>query len=313
MSRKKSNRTLIIIFVLLLAVFAVNQLVKMSRGERSFRDDIIEFKANDISRIVFYPKGAPAQEVELYREDSLWRLKASGKEYSADQDMANGIVEELAYITPDRLVANKKDLWKDYDVTDSAGTKVVVFGPKKSKTELVLGRFSYNQATRKPSTYLRVDKDNDVFAVEGYLAMTFSRDINGLRNKTIFKGNPNDVTKITFTYPADSSFTLVKENNQWLCNGQPTDSARTSNYLTNLTYLTGNGFRDDFDSANATSPVYGIQIEGINLLPVGIKAYSDISGLVINSTENKTTHFDGMAGDLSKRIFLPQSSFMPKQ
>ncbi len=313
MSRKKSNRTLIIVFVVLLALFAVNQVVKMSRGERSFRDDIIEFQASEISRIVFYPKGAPAQEVELYKQDSFWKLKAAGKEYSADQDMANGIVEELAYITPDRLVANKKELWKDYDITDSAGTRVVVYGPKKLKTEMVLGRFSYNQATRKPSTYIRVNKDNDVFAVEGYLAMTFSRDINGLRNKTIFKGNANDITKVTFTYPADSSFTLAKENNQWLCNGQPADSARASNYLSILTYLTANGFRDDFNPADATSPVYEIRIEGINLLPVGIKAYSDASGIAISSTENKSTFFDGSAGDLTKRIFMPQSSFLPQK
>ena len=52
--------------------------------------------------------------------------------------------------------------------------------------DIYIGSFSYNQTTRKPKTYVRLNKEKDVFAVEGYLSMTFNRDLNGLRNKSIF-------------------------------------------------------------------------------------------------------------------------------
>jgi len=312
MSRKKNNRTLLIVFAVLLVAFLVVEGVKLTRGERTFRDDIIEYEADQISKITFNTKGPVAVAVELYKEDTTWKLKAGGKEYAADQEMANGIAGELAYITPERLVANKKDLWKDYDVTDSAGTRLTIYGPKKAKTELVIGRFSYNQSTRQPVTFLRIGNDNEVFAVEGYLAMTFGRDINGLRDKNLFKGNQNDITKITFTYPADSSYELTRDGLKWMVAGVPADSMKTVRFMSEVTYLVGSDFRDDFQVSAAGPELYKMKIEGINIKPVDIVVYQDAAGQVVHSTENPSSYFSSQRDNLVQRIFKGKGFFLPK-
>lgn len=309
MSHKKNNRTLIIVFAVLLVAVVANYVIKNSRGERTFRDDIIEYKADDISRITF-GKAANNQETALFREDTVWKLQAGDKKYPADQELAGQIVEELAFITPERLVATKKDLWKEYDVNDSAGVKLTVYGPKKSKTGLIIGRFSYNQSNRQPSTFLRLEGENEVFAVEGYLGMVFNRDINSLRDKNIFKGNRDDLTRFTFTYP-DSSFTVVKENNVWLCEGIPADSARVSNYLNTVAYLAGMEFRDDFSPESATGTPLKLLIEGTNIQSVELKCYTDPIGRVVVSSLNPETFFSADKGDLFLRIYKGRSFFVP--
>ncbi|MFA5817073.1 MAG: DUF4340 domain-containing protein [Bacteroidales bacterium] len=309
MSKKRNNRVLLIVFAVLLVAAGANELIKSLKGERTFRKDIIEFQANDIKKISIFPKNSGNRNVDVFLEDTVWKLKFDGKMFAADQEMIKGIVDELANMTPERLVANKRELWKDYDITDSLGVKVVIYGQKNGKTEITLGRFSYNQATRKPSTYVRVNNEKDVYAVEGYLSMTFNREINSLRDKNIFRVNQNDLTQIIFNYPADSSFTLTKQDNRWSLNGVPVDSTRMAGYLTTVSYLTGADFRDDFIPASVTAESYKITLNGLNMKPVEIKAYRDAIGTVINSSENSTSYFSGDKAELFLRVFQGKNYF----
>ena len=309
MSNKRNNQILLIVFVVLLVAAGVNALIKSSKGERTFRKDIVEMQANDIKKITIYPKNAGNKNVDVFLEDTVWKLKVEGKMFAADQEMIKGIVDELAKMVPERLVANKKDLWKDYDITDSLGVKVVVYGQKSDKTEITLGRFTYNQATRKPCTYVRVNNEKEVYAVEGYLSMTFNREINSLRDKNIFRANQNDLTRITFNYPADSSFTLTKQDKKWSMDGVAIDSTRMAGYLSTVSYLTGTDYRDDFIPASVTTEPLKIVLTGNNMKPVEIKAYRDAVGTVINSSENPTSYFPGDKGQLYLRIFKGKNYF----
>jgi hypothetical protein len=309
MSKKKNNMVLIIVFAVLLVAVGANELIKSAKGDRTFRKDIIEFQANDIKKISIFPKNAGNRVVDVYLEDSVWKLKVEGKLFAADQDMIKGIIDELANMTPERLVANKKELWKDYEITDSLGVGVIVYGPKNAKTDITLGRFSYNQATRKPSTYVRVNNEKEVYAVEGYLSMTFNREINSLRDRKVYRGNQNDLRQISFNYPADSSFTLTRQDNRWSIDGVPVDSAKMAGYLTTVSYLIGDEFRDDFIPASVTSESYKVTLTGDNIKPVEIRAFKDAVGTVINSSENSTTYFSGEKGSLFFKIFQRKTNF----
>ncbi|MFA6126948.1 MAG: DUF4340 domain-containing protein [Bacteroidales bacterium] len=308
MSKTKNNRILMIVFAVLLVAVGLNELIKSSKGERTFRKDIVEIDANNIKKIAIFPKNSGNRVVDVYLDDTIWKLKVDDKLFAADQDMIKGIVDELANMTPERVVANSKELWKEYDITDSLGVKVIVYGQKKEKAELTLGRFAYNQATRKPSTFVRVNNEKEVYAVEGYLSMTFNREINSLRDKNIFRGNQNDLSQITFNYPADSSYTVTRQDGQWSISGMPVDSLRMAGYLTTVCYLIGSEFRDDFIPAGAGEPLK-IVLSGNNMKPVEIDAYRDAKGTVLNSSENSSTYFSGEQADLYKKICQPRSYF----
>lgn len=312
MSRNRNNRLLLIIFGILLVAVVANQLVKSSRGDRTFRKDLIEYPAEDISKIIFHSSGFATEGIELFKEDTLWRLRSEGKEYPADQSLAEGIAGELAILEPERLVANRKEAWSDYDVTDSAGIKMTISGPKISTTDLIVGRFAYNETSRQPITYVRLANDNEVFAVEGYLGLSFTRGLADLRDKSIFRGNRNDFTKITAFYPADSSFTLIKEGTKWVLDGgQKADSLKTMQFLNTLAYLTGTEFRDDFDTAGFTGDTYQITVEGINMAPVEIKGFNDPAGMVMQSSVNPQTFFNGETNRMAENVFRGRRFFIP--
>ncbi len=309
MSKKKNNRVLLIVFAVLLVAAGANQLIRSSKGERSFRKDIIDMKVNDIKKISIFPKNSGNRNVEIERVDTVWKLKFDGKMFAADQQMINGIADELANMAPERLVVNRRDLWKEYDITDSAGVKVVIYGNKNQKTEITLGRFSYNQDTRKPTTFIRVDNEQEVYAVEGYLSMTFNREINSLRDKNIYRGNQNDLTQIKFNYPADSSFTVTRDAGKWLLDGTPVDSARMAGYLNNVAYLVGSDFRDDIIPAAVPQETLKVVLNGQNMKPVVITGFRDSKGSVINSSENITSFFSGDQPAVFNMVFQGKNYF----
>lgn len=312
-TRKNRNRLGVIFLILLVAVVAV-LVNKNKKGERSFKAELLEFNIEDVSSLSIFSKSSDANSYIISRDSDNWSIMTDGKTFDADNDLLDNMVDELAELKAVQKVAASKDKWGDFDVTDSTGVHVVVNQDKKTIGDIFIGRFSYNQNTRKPKTFVRLNKDKDVFAVEGYLSMTFNRGIEGLRNKSIFRGNQNDLTKIAFNFPADSSYTLVKDslNMRWTMNGMPTDSTRISNFLGSVSYLSGAIFRDDLDPAQLNSSPFSVILEGRNMSPVEIKGTIDEQGKhAILSSLNPTSVFDGDNGDLFSKIFVGPVSFIP--
>jgi len=310
-TRKSRNRLGVVFLILLVAVVAV-LVNKNQKGERSFKAELLEFNTEDVSSLSISSKAIDANPFIISRESDNWIIKTDGKTFDADNDLLDNMVDELAELKAIQKVAASKEKWGDFDVTDSTGVHVVVNYDKKSIGDIFIGRFSYNQDTRKPKTFVRLNKEKDVFAVEGYLSMTFSRGIDGLRNKSIIRANQNDLTKIAFNFPSDSSYTLVKDSLGWMMNGMPTDSSRISNFLGSLSYLSGAIFRDDLDPTLLSSAPYSVVIEGRNISTVEIKATIDEQGKhAILSSMNPSSVFDGDNGDLFSKIFVGPVSFIP--
>lgn len=313
MSKKTKNKRnqLVVIFVLLLLAVAAVQISKNKKGERSFKAELLEFDTNEVISINLQKQSTGEQSFIIVMEDEKWIVKANGKSYDADSDLIKGMIDELADLKAVQKVAANKDKWESFEVSDSSGIRVIISNDRKVIGDLYIGRFSYNQATRKPKTYVRLSKEKDVFAVEGYLSMTFNRDLNGLRDKSIFRGNKKDFTRISVHYPADSSFTLIKEEAGWFINGQIADSTQTSNYLSSLAYLTGSEFRDDVEPSVLTGSPISIILEGNNMTPVEISARRTEDGsTIILSNANPQSVFNGDTGELFTKIFVGPERFL---
>ena len=169
MSRKsnQSRNRLALIFLVLLALVIIIQVRNNKKGDRSFNPQLVEFATEEIRSISIYSESSGDQPYVLTQSNDNWTIDYQGKSYDADNDMVDNMISELSGLTAIQKVAATKDKWADYDVTDSTGVRVVVQGDKKSLGDVYIGRFSYNQATRKPKTFVRVNKEKDVFAVEG--------------------------------------------------------------------------------------------------------------------------------------------------
>ena len=160
------------------------------------------------------------------------------------------------------------------------------------------------------NTFVRLYNDKDVYEVDGFLDMTFNQGANVFRDGTIIKSDFNNWQQLQFTYPADSSFQLVKSGNNWLIKDSIADSAKTVNYLRRLANVSNNSFIDNITIDPNSKPTFSLNVTTIDLQFIEVKGFQDSTSFIIHSSQNPEAWFDG--SNFSKTIFVGKSSFTSK-
>jgi len=309
MFRTVNNKILGLIFGVLLLIGLFLFVFDSGKNERTFREVLVDIDTSAVTEILLYPKSQDHQEVKLYKDKDEWRvaLPSGGNAKVANQRISS-LFAQLEAIKPKRLAARDERKWNELQV-DSTGSRVKVFEGSKLSLDLVIGRFSFQQP-RTMNTFVRLYNDKDVYEVDGFLDMTFNQGANIFRDGTVIKSDHNTWQQIQFTYPADSSFQLVKSGNNWLLNNIVTDSLKTFNYLNRLANLSNNSFIDDIKLDPSSTPTFSLNITTSDLKFIEIKEYQDSTSSFIHSSQNSEAWFDGSS--LSKTIFVGKSSFLSK-
>ena len=304
-----NNKILGIIFGILLIAGIFLFLFDGGKNERTFRDVLVDVDTSAVTEILIYPKSQIHKEVKIYKDKDEWRVTlASGGSAKVANQRISDLFTQLEAIKPKRLAARDETKWSELQV-DSTGSRVKVFEGSKLSLDLVIGRFSFQQP-RTMNTFVRLYNDKDVYEVDGFLDMTFNQGANIFRDGTVIKSDQNTWKQIQFTYPADSSFQLVKSGNSWLLNGRETDSLKTANFLNRLANLSNNSFIDVVKIDPASTPTYSLNITTSDLKFIEIKGYQDLTSSIIHSSQNPEAWFDGSS--LSKTIFVGKSSFLSR-
>ncbi|NOZ46066.1 MAG: DUF4340 domain-containing protein [Chlorobi bacterium] len=311
-------KSLAIVFVLLLAIVIVLKIYESKKGDRSFRKELVNFDKTQATAITIIPK-AGKEQIKLTKKADNWKVSSKGKSFNADKTMVDNMLEELLKLKPKRVAATTKDKWKEFEVIDSVGTRVLVNQDKKALADIYIGKFSYkqpkNQYQRQGTmiSYVRLNNDKIVYAVDGFLSMTYNRDINSYRNKYLVKTKKQDINKLSFIYP-DSSFTMLKQNNKWMIDGLLADSATVAKYLSSIAVTSNQNFVDDIDVNTLGKEQYSLIIEGDNFVPFNIKLYNNlldsVNNKLITSTYNNGTVFNGTKSDLVNKLFVGKSKFL---
>lgn len=287
MFRKINNKLLISVFVVLLALVVIVELMDFRKGNRTFKSDLVEVNAEDVTSIELYPKAVAGKLIRLFRENDVWKVESDGKIYNADAQGASRMIMELNGVKPKSVAATSKERWSQFEVTDSLGTRVKLLSGNNVLADIVIGKFSFAQPNTMTS-YVRLTDDKEVYGVDGMLAMTFNRNLNSFRDKTVIKSNKTDWTKLSFSYPADSSFVLEKKDNKWMIGDMMADSAKVAQYFTRIANLTDGSFANE---KPMIAPTHRLTIEGNNMMPkVEITGYySDPDNFVLESNQNPDT------------------------
>ena len=314
MSKSSTNRILIVVLLILMVAVVANQIIKTKKGERTFNSELTSFSADEVESISIFTKANGFEPMVLTRENEGWAVTFGDKKYVADPDMTANIAGDLGKLKAVQFVAKDKAKWDEFDVSDTTGVRVLVEGGKDQLCDVFIGRFSYNQNSQKASTFVRLSEDKEVYSVEGYLGMVFNRDINSYRNKSLFRGNQNDLTRISFQYPGDSAFSIDKLENKWMLGETETDSTATAQYLSGISYLVGSEFNDSFDSSDTSYLSFTATIEGNNMSPVVLTAYrNEEGGSVIVSSLNPGSYLDASAGGLFEKVFKGPGHFKTQE
>ena len=319
---KKSGLTILsAVFVLLLALVLIFVVFDRNKNEKNFESQFVEIDTSKVSSITIYPKGAKeGEEYKMVKKSDNWKIEQNGNVYTPDKRVAKSMLDQLAKIKSERIAATKKERWQHYEVTDTVAVRIVVQEGNKTTDDLLIGKFSYQKSQNpyqqqqgKMTTYVRERNSNTVHAVEGFLNMIFNRRVNDLRNKMLTGFDKNNITKIKFDYPADSSFTLLKnENGKWMINNSPADSAKAVNYINQISNFRAVNFVDNFNINNSQKS-HELTIEGNNMSAINITAYpaDTINKYVVTSSMNVDGKFSGSQGKLFNRAFKSARNFMP--
>lgn len=332
MIKKLGNKGLLLILALLIIVFAIARYISNKKGENTFKTAIIpKIDSTRMNGMVIFPEAPTSQPGQksvkpkplpfiFTRKGKEWYVTQNGIGGRAQLRSAKYMIDQLEQISPDRLASNNPADWKDFAVTDSLGTRVVFLYDKDTALDVIVGRFSYIPQRKQSISYIRVAGQNEVYAIDGFLSLNITENFDGWRDKKIMPDNYESWAKLTFTYPADSGFTLKKDSNkEWVFDGagfpeiKELDSATAWGAIKNISEQNYGSFINNFDS-NSKQPAFTLRIEGKAFGAVVLKAYptDTLNQYVINSTINPTSFFNGKYNGTFSKIFPNKASFFKK-
>lgn len=321
MSSRFNNKRLLFILLGLFVILILTVVIKLPKENSTLRSKIVEFDTSGVNRIIFYPKQNSGKAIEFSKNKNRWEVQ-SGKIVSATREGAvQNIFNEVLNLKPKSLAALSKSKWQEFDLTDSLATRIQ-FLDKNGKTlaDLMIGKFTYKPQESPYSgyggnnmsitSYVRLHSDIKVYTIDNFLSFSFSQRFDDWRDNTFIKLEKDNITNISFIYPADSSFNLVKNGKTWLIGKQTADSAAVAGFLTSLGPLNGETFKDNY--IPDVSPAYQLKIEGNNLLNISVRCFKD-SGkdeFIVNSTLNPEVYFTTSKQGIFGKIYKPRSYFL---
>ncbi len=319
MSKRTNFKNVFIILGVLIVLLLVIILKDRKQGDRSFRAYVVQVDTSKVDAITLTPKGK-AQPLELTKKDKLWFLQMKNKQVQADNETIDALLGQISALKTKSVAATSKDKWPEYELTDSAGTRIELRADGKKLADVMVGKFSYQQPQNQNpymrqnmqmSSYVRNSDEDEVYSVDGYISMMVNRASNSFRENAILVGKPDSWKKLTFTYPADSSFTLTNLNNKWMIDGIMADSSAVANYFSKIRMLTSNTYDDEFAPTPGVEAEMTLKVEGDNFTPIEIKAYkNNADEWVYSSSLNKENYLK--SDKVNQNLFVGKQSFMVK-
>jgi len=302
-----NNKTLVIIFIGLLAAWGLSQM-NAGKRSRSFKTDLIQIDTASVTTINLYPKSDEQKEITLSKENGIWVAMQGTVTTKANQSAVHSLLSNLQLIKTKRVAAKKPEKWKDYEVEEANGSRVKVFAGSQLLEDFMVGRFSFNQQTRSGLSFVRLTNADEVYAVDGFLSMTMSQGFNSYRIKDFLKLNKDDITGLSLTNNNGSVTTFNSLNGQWAKDGVSVDSTSMATYLTGIQSAFGGDFVDGLEEGTLSSQLFKqLVITGNNMVePISVNCYRDITKeqpYLLRSSQNKDAVFSSGEDELFEKVF----------
>jgi hypothetical protein len=312
MSGKFNNRALLAVFLILAVIFVITRVFPGKKSERTLVTDIVQIDTGQVSSVLLYPAAEQGKQLEFIKNGASWTVQRDDLKAAADARSVTAMLTELHNLETEQLVARSPESWSEYHVNDSLGTRVIVKEDNKTTLDLVVGRFHYQpppQNSYNPygqnrvsgKTYLRLSEEDEVYSVEGFLAMSINQSFDRWRDQSVTRLNTANLSRIIYDYPADSGFIAEKTDAGWMVAGILADSASMASYLNKVSRKSHQEFSDGYQPDG--EPDYQVSFEGDNMTPQLVRAYvQGDSSIILNSSINAGTWFhvtrEGLFGDI---------------
>ncbi len=308
-NEKNMKRLTLILLALLIIGLGIKFKDKFSKNTSSSTNEIVAIKASNVQSISFFPK-ENGEKFQIVRQDNYWLIKTGDIKVQADAYTVHELLLQLELLKPKELVTKSKKEWEKYEVTEALGTRIVINEGKKPLADIILGNFLFDKKTNKITSYVRNTNEKQVYAVDGYLSMMFTRGAKSFRDNSVLLGNPEQWNKLTFKYPADSSFTLSRINNTWSCESKTCNNVKVEEFFSKVRMLTTTKFEDSIVIASDKAADYQLTIEGTNFEPIIIEGFFIDNILITKSSINKKNLFN--SSKIKRVLFVNKEEFIIK-
>jgi Domain of unknown function (DUF4340) len=301
--KRLNTKILIIVLFALLAVFVLTKVFRSAGLESNLDTDLLKVDTARITEIKLYPvSNNQRKEVGLLKEGNRWRTVQDQKAARSNLYAVNDLLQTMAGLKCERIVSRKKEKWNAYNLGDTSGIQVQVFGGNDKLADMWIGKESGGQ------TYVRKADGDEIYTVKGLVQATFNKTFDDLRDKSFLRIDKDQANKIVFNYPADSGFVVQKTGNMWMIENQLIDSAKMENYLNKLRSKNLSKFADDFSPG--TNPDVTLTIENDSTQLAEVKAWKapDNSWRLV-STLQKDTYFSNEGSSLMDDLFKGKKYF----
>lgn len=187
-----SNKWLIALLVLLAGAYGATQLFELGTKKRNFRATLVEIDKDKVNKLTLYPQALGGKSLTFTKADSTWTMaEEAGTPVNIEASQVTSLLAALETIKPSRLAATDAEKWVTYEVTDDKGTRVTVEEAGKKSLDIYIGKFSVKQlkpqvggqqnpmmgGQQQPdiTSYVRLHGENQTYATNGLLSMTFNR------------------------------------------------------------------------------------------------------------------------------------------
>jgi hypothetical protein len=233
---KLGTRRLLIIVLLLAGAWWAFDRFGNAAKERSFKGSVLEVDTTTITAFRFEPALKKRGSLMQFRPtDDHWTITVNERTVAVDPAR----IHELFLLLHDLRtlsVVGRWDVVKDrYDLSDSLADRLVI-ETTQGKRELMIGRPLYGN---DEGTAVRLAGDERVYKVIGKLGEWADQPPDRWLAKYLITGDPNNWTRLDFTFPTDTGYAMVNTDGNWSIEGAPCDSVRIWSYLHSLSRAVG--------------------------------------------------------------------------
>jgi hypothetical protein len=307
--KKLNNKILIIVLIALVGIFVLVRMFRTPGLESNLKKELVTVDTAKVTLIKLWPKVDNGEEIQFVKESKKWSVRKGEKQYNLEQGAAGSMLGYLVKMVPQKMVTRKKDKWADYQVGDSS-TRVQVLADGDVVADVRFGRLGFNQNQMQQQqqfggfggafTHVRLEGEDEVYTVEGFLESSFNRSLNDWRDKSLLRLEKDQIMKVAFNYP-DSGFVAEKREKKWWIGDQLADSTKFKSYLTQLENKNASAFADDFTPNN--QPALVLTIDGANGSLATLQAWKREKDWVITSTQQQGVYFSTEGSSFFNTVF----------
>lgn len=323
MSKRFNNKRLLYLLVGLVAILILTILIKIPKEQATFRSNIVDFDTSAVSKIILNNRISEGNSVEFQRQNDKWIVRQGKIQSATGEGEVQNIFGEVLNIKPQSLAAIDQSRWKEFDLTDSLATRIKFFNSKgKVLADIMIGKLDFKQPDKpnggfsgnniKMTSYVRLHDGKEVYAIDGLIPFSFNIKFDDWRDKTFIRCNKAEITNISYLYPADSSYKLIRKDSIWYSDNLKADSLKVGNYLNSIALVRCEEFKDDFKPSS--NIVYQMLVQGTNSAGFSIKCYEGGSKgeYIFNSSLYPEVYFIDRKNVLFNQLFKSQSYFLKK-